>query len=535
MMSKPTDRRELGVTKTASVRGFAAWAARGALALGLLAGAPGCSESSDDTKNRDAKNDDASSEVGASGEVDASSDGDAKASTDGARSRTPALDTHLPAGTPWQPGVVLWQPDRTNPRGYRDVRGIIHAHSPYSHDACDDKGFDEDGNLNATCLQDFRRDTCAVRHDFVMITDHPAHMAEHPFEDVLLHDAQGGDTLLERDGRAVANRMACDDGHAVLLTAGFEDEVMAVGLDGHIAEATETRGAVYTADSDDALGAMHDGGALVLVNHPEDWTVEQLRRPGLDGFEMYNLHANLMERIPQAAQMLAEWFGADPSTLPHPDLAILPLLFEDERYLRRWAGATAGGLPRTTVMGTDCHRNTLPMKLSDDERVDSYRRMMVWFSNHLLLDPAASSGASWDDRALEQALAAGRLYGVFEVYGYAEGFDASATHGDETFEIGSSVPAGATVRAVAPRVAHRSADSEAPLVTLRLLHATDVGWVEAARSETGTLEHTLDGPGAWRVQVDITPRHLRAHLGTYTDVAGEARPWVYANPFYVQP
>ena len=33
---------------------------------------------------------------------------------------------------------------------------------------------------------------------------------------------------------------------------------------------------------------------MILVAHTEDWTVDQLVNLPLDGFEMYNIHANLL-------------------------------------------------------------------------------------------------------------------------------------------------------------------------------------------------------------------------------------------------
>lgn len=38
-----------------------------------------------------------------------------------------------------------------------------------------------------------------------------------------------------------------------------------------------------------------------------------------------------------------------------------------------------------TTLGNDCHRDTFPQLLPDGERIDSYRRMMLWFTNHLLV------------------------------------------------------------------------------------------------------------------------------------------------------
>src|SRR5690606_41948886 len=117
----------------------------------------------------------------------------------------------------------------------------------------------------------------------------------------------------------------------------------------------------------------------------------------------------------------------DPASLPASDLVLLPILNEDDLYLSRWGTVLSRDHRAVTTIGTDCHQNTFPQLLPDGERVDSYRRMMGWMSNHLLVKPEADG--SWDDSHLEDALAAGRLYGVFEVFGYPTGFDFRALEG----------------------------------------------------------------------------------------------------------
>ena len=115
------------------------------------------------------------------------------------------------------PRVVVVQAE--GPRGLVDVRGAIHAHSVYSHDACDGLPRDEATDaINEPCLDDLRRGLCDARHEFVMLTDHGESFARTEFPDVLLHRA--GDTLVERSGAPTANWIACPDGARVLVLAG---------------------------------------------------------------------------------------------------------------------------------------------------------------------------------------------------------------------------------------------------------------------------------------------------------------------------
>src|SRR5690606_23661334 len=113
-------------------------------------------------------------------------------------------------------------------------------------------------------------------------------------------------------------------------------------------------------------------------------------------------------------------------------------------------------------------------ELPDGERIDSYRRMMMWMSNHLLVRPDA--GGAWDDRALKEALSGGRLYGAFEVLGYPEGFDFHAEAGVAIGEMGDELALGAgPVELVVrqPRVRALDPQLPAPELTLRILVAEE--------------------------------------------------------------
>ena len=58
-------------------------------------------------------------------------------------------------------------------RGLQPARGIVHLHSPYSHDACDNHPRDPStGAVNEPCLQDLRVALCTDRIDFAAMTDH---------------------------------------------------------------------------------------------------------------------------------------------------------------------------------------------------------------------------------------------------------------------------------------------------------------------------------------------------------------------------
>lgn len=304
---------------------------------------------------------------------------------------------------------------------------------------------------------------------------------------------------------------------------------MPVGLESHV----PSRGDAYRAATPEAITSFKDHGAIVLVAHTEEWTVEQLLDLPLDGFEMYNLHANLMAELAAGVELIGKVLSEDPG-VPHPDLAIFPIWTEDPRYLERWGSVLASGARRVTTLGTDAHRNTLPQLLADGERVDSFRRLLLWFSNHVLVRPEADG--TWNHANLKQAISAGRLYGVFEYMGYAEGFDARVSYADEIAEIGAAVSlaTGPVIVVDAPTVRGLDPTSPQPEIGIHLLRAVEGGFEDVAEG-VEHLEYAPDTAGAYRVEIRITPLHLEAYLGDYAELASEPRVWIYANPFYVEP
>lgn len=432
----------------------------------------------------------------------------------------------------WTPGQHLASARESAPRGMLDVRGLIHAHSVYSHDACDGAPRDEASDaIDTACFDDFRRDLCRAKHDFVMLTDHSDSFSRTEYPETLLFRAERGDELVERAGSPTASWAACEDGgEPTLVLAGTESDTMPVGLEGHVAETEEARTAVYRDVSAESVATLKAQGGVVLAQHTEDWTPAELIDLGFDGFEMYNLHANAIANAGEVLGLLL--LQPTPEAIPHSDLVLLAFLQEDPRYLERWGSVLARGAERVTTVGTDCHRNTFPQIMPDGERVDSYRRMMIWMSNHLLIAPEPSG--AWDDTHLKEALGAGRLYGVFEVMGYAEGFDFYATAAGVAHEMGDRIALadGVTFTATMPSVRELDESGPQPELTLRLLRAEEGGFSLVTQS-AGDLEHTVSEPGAYRVEVRMRPRHLAPFLASYGDRAEVDYVWIYSNAIYV--
>lgn len=419
-------------------------------------------------------------------------------------------------------------------RGLRPARGIIHSHSPFSHDACDGEGLTAEGKPDPACAADLRRGMCEAAEDFVFLTDHSEHMAAAPFADLLF---LGGadEAVLSADGAVIANRLACEGERRVLLMAGNEDALMSIGLERHLPGDAATREALYDADTPETAQAMRDAGALVLIPHTESRAPAYLSAMPFDGVEIYNLHAAIdpdiraesfgLDGYAAAAGILP--FTASGEAEPQPDLAILGFFEDLPLYAERWDALL---LERrvTGVAGTDVHQNTLPGSLRDGERGDSYRRLMRWFSNVALLE----EGAALTPAALKAALKEGRSYVAFEILGVPSGFDLHAEGaGGAVVEMGGTAPVGATIRARAPIVHDLDPAVTPPEITMRLL------WVGASGTEVAAEGAVIDlpvaAPGAYRVEVRITPHHLAPYLGPAPETYIESYPWVLSNPIYV--
>ncbi len=416
-------------------------------------------------------------------------------------------------------------------RGRRDYRAIIHLHSHHSHDACD--GDPQPGGVpDEDCLQDLRDALCVTRIDVAFTTDHPVHATAATLEELLL--IRGADEpILGEGGTPIASWLVCDSGHRVLMLPGVESgEMMPLGLEAHVE-------AAYGTSSPAAFQQIKDVGALAWVAHTESRELAELATLGLDGLEMYQLHANLDPEIRE------EFLGLEPdgflvgtapflfgkTPTPVPDLATLGFLVPNEPSIV--ALETLGQSQRLTISaGTDAHQNVAPTLASDGERIDSYRRMIRWFNNRLRVDGELSPASA------KAALRAGDNHIVFESFGTPIGFDFHARAGEAVTEMGAEVTLtdGLVLVAALPRLDPRSPQGGPPPgVEGRLYRATGDGREQLESWTEGPLELAVPGPGVYRVEVWMTPRQLAPYLGdvaeNYTEVAV---PWIYSAAIFVR-
>ncbi len=487
------------------------------------------------------------------------------------------------------PPALVW--DRTLPetsrlslpvgeRGLRAVRGIIHLHSVYSHDACDGKP-QVAGRPNAPCLANLRAGLCATRQDFALLTDHATLMADSPFADLFLTDAAAGDAAEHSAADpdpgvdVVGSDLRCAEdvasGHRVHLAVGGENELMPVALRRHLGATVAERHTAMQAGDAAAVRAFHAAGGAVLVAHGESHSLEQLTelaQAGLDGMEVYNLHANIDPKIrgpylgldPVGAFVgLVPWLAGRPVSEggPEPDLAFLGFLAPNAVQLAKFDTLLSAGHQLAPVLGSDIHENTLKDPLADGERGDGYRRLMRWFGNYLLVPAAEKTLTSG---RLREAVLAGRSFGVFEIMGPPQGFDFHAeVAGGPTVELGGQAPRGARLQVSLPRPFPADFRGAEPILRLsvrysallagpapggglvlseELLSRTYSADDFAALAEGGSPRVEIDTAsrpaGAYRVEVHVVPRHLLHLLAEEAASFAHEYPYLYSAPIYVR-
>lgn len=472
---------------------------------------------------------------------------------------------------------------------WTERRGALHVHSPYSHDACDGAGL-MNGTPNPGCLSDLRAALCGSGHDFVLLTDHPAHMQEHPFEQVLLFDEGAGDQLVV-EGDATYNRLRCADDHTVLLAVGYEStHTMPLGLHHHVDPALYAglTNDEPLAEAKALIDGLKAGGAVTAIAHSEesDLSAARIIEVGLDAMEWYNPHGNFKtalggdniagnpDKVLELLQgLLPFMIGSDSGA--HPDLVYLRLLpkwpvegFAKWREVQRTR-------PITGILGSDVHQNVavdpicvnqnpvlqaacvaaadavLPDALAglitggtltmlDGDRLDSYPRILRWLENRVLTPDGAL-----DLDVLQDSLRKGRSYGLFAVFGDPQGLRFAGRGPDDALLwIGdaSPGPVALELRVPARPVAMKgapfsAADGDAAVVRAELWR-TDADGSAKVHESTGlgaVVPFVAEAPGAYHVELWVRPQHLVGALGSEKDLADAWYLWVITNPIRVVP
>jgi hypothetical protein len=429
---------------------------------------------------------------------------------------------------PWDKALPQTSQTYALRRGLRTVRGPIHIHSPYSHDACDGKPL-VNGVPDPTCLADLRRGLCTTHQDFAMLTDHADFVAQTDWDALFLPAA--GDEVVTQGGQHIASKLACPDGTSVLLTVGSENDLMPLGLHEPVADTADARGTLLRGTDAATAQALRSHGALIAIAHGESHDYSQLVDVRPDVLEIYNVHANVGPDIRLS-------MGLDPgkpiiALFPYiqmtdpavePDMAMLAFWEENRDELGRLESMWSAGYHVAATLGVDAHENVISGHMSDDERGDAYRRLLRWFSNHLLVSELTPDG-------LVDALQRGRVYGLFEIFGSPVNFDYRAEAGGTVSELGDTVAVGATLILEAPE-----ADEVAPTdLSLRIFRIDGAGsTLVASRDGRASLRVTADAPGAYRAEVRIKPHGLKRFMGSSPEMADQEFVWIYTSPIYAK-
>ncbi len=483
-------------------------------------------------------------------------------------------------------------------RGWAKKRTIVHVHSAYSHDACDGE-ITKTGKANPVCLQQLRDALCASGLDVAFMTDHPAHMKEYTFAELLQVDLKQGDSPVGNP--PVANILHCKalpemPAHDVVMTVGYEGtHNMPVGLASHFTqiqyEGTSIADATTLSEARASIDNAHAVGGLCVNAHSEedDISVQRLVDVGVDAMEIYNTHANFKTIVGFSAKGakgdISRVFDLDAfvgpaDKAPESDLVLLIMLdLQPEAAFRKWQQVLAQRHV-TGVVGSDVHQNVVldglctpggqieglcdglegeypdlvkmlrkggPVILGDGQRIDDYRRVLRWVSNHVWL-PAETAPEHMVE-AMKIALKQGRSWAVYDVLGWPKDLDFVAENAGKWIDMGGETPIGSSLWLRTPAEVQptpwakwtaadtQKAGNEPQVQTLV--------WRIAQGADKAELVKTVDGfgqlveikaalPGQYHAEVRLKPRHLRTLLKGIGGRSDAQERWAVGNPILVK-
>ncbi len=417
---------------------------------------------------------------------------------------SPDVQADVPAAQPdvTSADVAAAGPPTPAARGLAWSRNVVHIHSAFSHDACDNWITDHDGDVNQTCLLQLREGLCESGLDVAFMTDHPGRMKDHTFDELLFIHPELGDTPIGPAGQHHGNVIHCPKSatmpaHDLVTTVGYEGtHDLAVGLHGHFAnqdlEGTSFADLGSLAEGKAAVAAIHEMKGLSLIAHSEedDISVQRLVDLGIDGMEVYNTHANFKTIVGVSSKgatgnigrvLLLDKLLGPVGTTPHPDLALMVMLdVQPEQAFLKWQAVNAQRRV-TAVIGNDVHQNVVipafckpmegsiceglqedyphltkllaaggPIILADGKRIDHYTRLLRWVSNHTLLP--VNTAVTERAEATKTAIRDGQTWAVFDALGHPEGMDwvAQDKATGKWVEAGGTVPLGSPLWVTLP-------------------------------------------------------------------------------------
>jgi hypothetical protein len=385
---------------------------------------------------------------------------------------------------------------RERPGPYQEYRANLHVHSALSHDS---RG----------TLAEIVAAARAVGTRVLMFTEHPADHYD-----------------FYKDGHR-----GLKDG--VLLIPGAE-------TGGFLAFPTHSLRGLATSSPQELADLVRRRDGLVFLSHLEermDWDVR-----GLTGTEIYNTHADLKDEKKLLAALRNPLWVVQTTGLfrKYPQETFSALLDYPADYLRRW-DELCEKAPHTGVAANDSHQNVgLVVRLLEKDRLrledalgkklfeldaanvpalrplrDGKKADDIIF--RLVLDPYENSLrhvgthlclTELSEKAVWQALKAGRAYVAFDWLADGAGFDYAAHLGPRRFEMGSRLPfeKGLLLRGRAPLPGRWKLVRNGKVVS------------EASGRD---FAFAVAEPGNYRVEV-------------WLRLAGEDMIWILSNPLYIR-
>lgn len=328
-------------------------------------------------------------------------------------------------------------------------RGVYHVHSEFSHDS-------------KASLEDIVETAKKAGLDFVVITDHNNMGALQSLRNS--HDT----------------RQAQDP----LLIVGIE---ISTWHDGHLGVMGVPEAPPELEHTKDLIDFVHRQGGYAIPAHSfslkKPWTNWEL---GYDGMEVFCFSDFFYEQ---------KWYElVSKSFLLSAEDFLKSVVSVNPEYLKRWDEKLSGGRHIAGFGAVDAH-----VKF----------RLGNFIPENLLMSFQSVTTYVWADEKNEskmiEALAKGKSFIAFEVFGLADGFSFSASKGGQTFEAGDTVfidqvPVELNIKL--PKAAH-----------IKLIHNGTV----AAEHEGSALTYHVNQAGFYRTEI---------YLGDKT--------WILSNPIYVE-
>ncbi len=350
-----------------------------------------------------------------------------------------------------------------------EYSAVLHVHSRYSHDAR--------GSLEEIATAAAR---AGVR--VVFLTDH----------NTLAPLIEGKEGWYDSTLILVGAEITTGSGYLLLLDPRPDAPVKARGF---------------------ALGSLLDQyratGAIVLLAHPDHprlgWREEV---PQLDGIEVIDVFDQVV-----AAPLHRQFMGllAYPA---NPVMAILSVVHWPRRALERW-DRMARQRPAIGVIGLDAHGG-IALTEETGVRFPSHETAFRLGQLHFVTRQPLQRNEA-DRLRVYRAMRAGHFYNAFDGLAPAPGFRFQARAGPHVALMGEAIQLGEGV----------TFQVRVPPVGGTIVRLLRDGTPVFEASATGPLEVPAQGPGAYRVEVD-----LLVHL--FPIATTRHMPWIFSNPIYVR-